>query len=199
MVKRHNITISLIWHVVHTQNFINVKSSNQKKPLSTSVTFAITTASYTCLPDLTRCRITAIGIRCHSLQTDFWRAFFDARSVFNWRFLGLFFRFYSNLSRVSDTYKSFITLTLLWHYNWTLHGSKVSRESNLCSVPYNRPVGVRSFVKNVKSLNENQHNSWTVQDNSMKLHRLTQLVKMCVVDKNENFCSFRFLVIYPLI
>ena len=35
----------------------------------------------------------------------------------------------------------------------------VSRESNLRSVPYNRPVGVRSFVKNVNSLSENQHNS----------------------------------------
>ena len=116
----------------------------------------------------------------------FLTSFSDARSVFNWRFLvlffSLFFRFYSNLSRVSGTYKSFITLTLLWRYNWTLHGSKVSRESDLCNVPYNRPVGVRSFVKNVISLNENQHNSWTVQDNSMKLHRLTQLVKMCVVD-----------------
>ena len=41
----------------------------------------------------------------------------------------------------------------------TLHGSKVRRESDLRSVPYNRPVGVRSFVKNVKSLSENQHNS----------------------------------------
>ena len=40
-----------------------------------------------------------------------------------------------------------------------LQGSKVSRESDLRSVPYNRPVGVRSFVKNVKSLRENQHNS----------------------------------------
>ena len=37
-----------------------------------------------------------------------------------------------------------------------LHGSKVSRESDLPSVPYSRPVGVRSFVKNVKSLHENQ-------------------------------------------
>ena len=40
-----------------------------------------------------------------------------------------------------------------------LHGSKVSRESDLRSVPYNRPVGVRSFMKNVKSLSKNQHNS----------------------------------------
>ena len=40
-----------------------------------------------------------------------------------------------------------------------LHGSKVSRESDLCRVPYNRPVGVRSFVKNMKSLSENQRNS----------------------------------------
>ena len=40
-----------------------------------------------------------------------------------------------------------------------LHGSKVSRESDLRSVPYNRSVGVRSFVINVKSLSENQHNS----------------------------------------
>ena len=40
-----------------------------------------------------------------------------------------------------------------------LHGSKVSLESDLCSVPYNRTVGVRSFVKNVKLLSENQHNS----------------------------------------
>ena len=40
-----------------------------------------------------------------------------------------------------------------------LHGSKVSRESDLRSVSYKRPVGVRSFVKNVKSLSENQHNS----------------------------------------
>ena len=39
-----------------------------------------------------------------------------------------------------------------------MHGSKVSRESDLHSVPYNRHVGVRSFVKNVKSLRENQHN-----------------------------------------
>ena len=36
---------------------------------------------------------------------------------------------------------------------------KVSRESDLRSVPYNRPLGVSSFVKNVKSLSENQHNS----------------------------------------
>ena len=35
-----------------------------------------------------------------------------------------------------------------------LHGSKVSRGSDLRSVPYNRPVGVRSFVKSVKSLRE---------------------------------------------
>ena len=80
-----------------------------------------------------------------------------------------------------------------------LHGSKVSCESDLRSVPYNRPVGVRSFVKSVKWLRENQHYSWTVQDNLLKFHRLTQLVKMCVVGKNENFCSFRFLVICPLI
>ena len=40
-----------------------------------------------------------------------------------------------------------------------LHGSKVSRESDLRSVPYNRPVGVRSFVKNVKLFSENQHNA----------------------------------------
>ena len=36
------------------------------------------------------------------------------------------------------------------HVIWTLlllHGSKVSRENDLRSVPYNRPVGVRSFVK----------------------------------------------------
>ena len=39
-----------------------------------------------------------------------------------------------------------------------LHGSKVSRESDLPSVPYDRH-GVRLFVKNVKSLSENQHNS----------------------------------------
>ena len=80
-----------------------------------------------------------------------------------------------------------------------LHGSKVSHESDLCNVPYNRPVSVRSFVKNVKSLCENQHNYWTVQDNLMKLHRLTQLVKMCVVGKNEKSCSFILLVICPLI
>ena len=80
-----------------------------------------------------------------------------------------------------------------------LHGSKVSRESDLCSVPYNRPGGVRSFVKNVKSLSENQHKSRTVQDNLMELHRLTQPVKMRVVGKNENSCFFRFLVICPLI
>ena len=42
---------------------------------------------------------------------------------------------------------------------YELHGSKVSRESDLCSVPYSRPVGVRSLEKNVKSLSENQHNS----------------------------------------
>ena len=40
----------------------------------------------------------------------------------------------------------------------TLYGSKVSRESDLRSVPYNRHVSVRSFVENVKSLSENQHN-----------------------------------------
>ena len=40
-----------------------------------------------------------------------------------------------------------------------LHGSKVSRESDLRSMTYNRLVGVRSFVKNMKSLSENQHNS----------------------------------------
>ena len=40
-----------------------------------------------------------------------------------------------------------------------LHGSKVSRESDIRSVLYNRPFGVRSFVKNVKTLSENQHNS----------------------------------------
>ena len=77
---------------------------------------------------------------------------------------------------------------------YLLHGSKVSRESDLCRVPYNRPVGVRSFVKNVKSLSENQQLL-----NHIRLHRLTQLVKMCVEDKNENSCSFRFLVICPLI
>ena len=33
-----------------------------------------------------------------------------------------------------------------------LHGSKISRESDLRTVPYIRPVGVRSFVKNVKYL-----------------------------------------------
>ena len=41
----------------------------------------------------------------------------------------------------------------------TLHGCKVSLESDLRSLPYTRHVGVRSFVKNVKSLSENQHNS----------------------------------------
>ena len=41
----------------------------------------------------------------------------------------------------------------------------VSLESDLRSVP----VGVRQLVKNVKPLSENQHNSWTVQDNLMKL------------------------------
>ena len=81
----------------------------------------------------------------------------------------------------------------------TLHGSKVSRESDLRSVPYNRTVFLRSIVKNVKSLSENQHNSLTVQNNLIKLHRLTQLVKMCVMGKNENSCSFRYLVICPLI
>ena len=40
-----------------------------------------------------------------------------------------------------------------------LHGSKVSRESDLRNMPNNRPVGVRSFVKNVKLFSENQHNS----------------------------------------
>ena len=99
----------------------------------------------------------------------------------------------------------FITLFDACYILWTvrarvlkLHGSKVSRESYLPSVPYNRPVCVRSFLKSVKSLRENQHNSWTVQDNLMKFHRLTQLVKMCVVGKNKNSCSFRFLVICPL-
>ena len=43
--------------------------------------------------------------------------------------------------------------------DWNFHGSKVSRESNLRSAPYNRPIGVRAFVKNVTSLSENQHNS----------------------------------------
>ena len=100
----------------------------------------------------------------------------------------------------------FVTLFDVCYILWTvhsrvlkLHGSKVSRESDLRSVPYNRPVGVRSFVKSVKSLRENQHNSWSIQDNLMKFHRSTQLVKMCVVGKNENSCSFRFLVICPLI
>ena len=100
----------------------------------------------------------------------------------------------------------FVTLFDACYILWTVHarvlkldGSKVSRESDLRSVPYNRPVGVRSFVKSVKSPRENQHNSWTVQDNLMKFHMLTQLVKMCVVGKNENSCSFRFLVICPLI
>ena len=32
-----------------------------------------------------------------------------------------------------------------------LHDSKVSRESDLRSVPYNPPVGVRSYVKNAKN------------------------------------------------
>ena len=90
-------------------------------------------------------------------------------------------------------------ITFLCRYFTQLHGSKVSRESDLHSVPYNRPVGIRSFVKNVKSLSETQHNSWTVQDNLMKLHMLTQLVKMCVVGKDENSCSLRFLDICPLI
>ena len=100
----------------------------------------------------------------------------------------------------------FVTLFDACYIVWTvharvlkLHGSKVSCENDLRSVPYNRPVGVRSFVKSVKSLRENQYNSWTVQDNLMKFHTLTQLVKVCVVGKNENSCSFRFLVICPLI
>ena len=62
-----------------------------------------------------------------------------------------------------------------------LHGSKVSRESDLRSVSYNRSVGVRSFVKNVTSLREYKHNSWTVQDCLME-----KLVKICVVGKKEN-------------
>ena len=33
----------------------------------------------------------------------------------------------------------------------TLRGSKVGRESDLRSVPYNRPVDVRSFVKNAEN------------------------------------------------
>ena len=48
---------------------------------------------------------------------------------------------------------------LSWYLFSSKRGSKVSRESDLRSVSYNRPVGVRSFVKNVKSLSENQHNS----------------------------------------
>ena len=75
----------------------------------------------------------------------------------------------------------------------------VSRESDLRSGPYNRPVCGKTDVKNVKSLSGNQHNSWTVTDNLMKLHKLTQLIKMCVMGKSENSCSFKFLVICPLI
>ena len=97
-------------------------------------------------------------------------------------------------------YHSYKTKSIL--HDWL----EVSHESNLHSVPYNRPLfGVRSCVKkkkkkkNVKSLSENQYNSWIVLDNLMKPHRLAQLIKMCVVGKNEHSCSLRFLVICPLI
>ena len=43
--------------------------------------------------------------------------------------------------------------------NDDVNALKLSRESDLRSVSYNRPVGVRLFVKDVKSLSENQHNS----------------------------------------
>ena len=43
-----------------------------------------------------------------------------------------------------------------------LHCSNIRRESDLRNVSYNRPVCVRSFVKNVKSLSENQQNACAV-------------------------------------
>ena len=71
-----------------------------------------------------------------------------------------------------------------------LHGSKVSRESDLRIVPYNRPIGVRSFMENVKPLSENH--SWTVQDKLMKLHMLTQLVKCVSWARMKTFVLLNF-------
>ena len=83
-------------------------------------------------------------------------------------------------------------------YDWKIVDWDVKPQHNQ-PTNYNHPVFVKSIVKNVNSLSENQYNSCTVQDNLMKFHRLTQLVKMCVVGQNEISCSFRFLVICPLI
>ena len=75
-----------------------------------------------------------------------------------------------------------------------LHGSELVEKAIFkSSVPYNRPV----CRQKVKSFSENQHNSWPVQDKLMTLRMLTQLIKMYVVGKNENSCSFRFLAIWP--
>ena len=53
--------------------------------------------------------------------------------------------------------------------------------------------------RHTKSVSENCHNSWTVQDSFMELHRWAQLIKMCVIGKNENSCYFMFFSYLPMI
>ena len=51
---------------------------------------------------------------------------------------------------------------------------------------------VASLWEKVQSVSEICHNSWTVQDSLMKLHSWAQLIKMCVMGKNENSFSKTF-------
>ena len=68
-------------------------------------------------------------------------------------------KIYVCVSGLSSEKTKYGRSALSFYFIEILHGSKVSRESDLRSVPYNRPVFIRSIVKNVKSLSGNQHNS----------------------------------------
>ena len=93
---------------------------------------------------------------CYSYQKRLIKAFvFDVRLECCWCV-----RFAASMRKtlfVTYSLNGCLESVLYWCWH-KLHGSKVSRESDLRSVPNNRPVGVRSFVKNAKSLSENQHN-----------------------------------------
>ena len=75
--------------------------------------------------------------------------------------------------------------------DWTL----ISRVSRF--MPFTNRGHFFTNWRHTKSVSKNCHNSWTVQNSLMKLQSLAQLIKMCVTSKNENFCSFSVLVIYP--
>ena len=47
------------------------------------------------------------------------------------------------------------------------------------------------------SVGQNRHKLWTAYDSLMKLHRWAHIIKLRVIVKNENSCSFSFLVICP--